>query len=54
MSTIRSKQFILRPFRKGDEGSLIKNINNKKIARNTLRIPYPYKKKDARFWINHN
>lgn len=54
MPTIRSKQFLLRPFRKGDEESLIKNINNKKIARNTSRIPYPYKKKDARFWINRN
>ncbi|HDZ54174.1 MAG TPA: N-acetyltransferase [Candidatus Nealsonbacteria bacterium] len=54
MPTIHSKQFILRPLRKGDEESLTKNINSKKIARNTLRIPYPYKKKDARFWINHN
>ena len=54
MPTIRSKQFTLRPFRRGDEESLIKNINNKKVARNTLRIPYPYKKKNARFWISHN
>jgi len=54
MTIIRSKSFILRPFRKGDEKSLIKNINNPTIARNTLRIPYPYKLKDARWWINHN
>ncbi len=54
MAIIRSKRFILRPFGKGDEKSLMKNINNRTIARNTLRIPFPYKLKDARWWINHN
>lgn len=54
MAIIRSKKFTLRPFRKGDEASLMKNINNRAIARNTLRIPYPYKLKDARWWINRN
>ncbi len=54
MVVIRAKRFILRPFRKGDEKSLMENISNKIIAKNTLRIPYPYKLKDARWWINHN
>lgn len=54
MIVIRSKKFILRPFRGGDEESLIKNINNKIIARNTLTIPHPYKMKNARRWINRN
>jgi ribosomal-protein-alanine N-acetyltransferase len=54
MVIIRSKRFILRSFKKGDEASLIESVNNKAIARNTLRIPYPYKLKDARWWINHN
>ena len=54
MLIIHSKKFILRPFKKGDESSLIENINNKKIAKNTENIPYPYKLKDARFWIKHN
>jgi len=54
MIIIKSKKFILRPFKKGDEASLQKHINNKIIARNTLRIPYPYKLKDARWWINRN
>ncbi len=54
MVVIHSKRFILRPFKKGDEKSLMKNINNRIIARNTLRIPYPYKLKDARWWIDHN
>ena len=54
MPTIHSKKFILRPFKKGDESSLIENINNKKIAKNTGTIPYPYKLKDARSWIKRN
>ncbi len=33
---------------------MIKNISNKKIAKNTLRIPYPYTPKDASFWILQN
>jgi RimJ/RimL family protein N-acetyltransferase len=54
MPFIHSKNFILRPFRKGDEASLLKNINNRKIAKNTLAILYPYKLKYARSWINRN
>ena len=54
MAIIRSKKFTLRSFKKGDAVSLMENINNRTIARNTLRIPYPYKMKDARWWINHN
>jgi RimJ/RimL family protein N-acetyltransferase len=54
MKIIKSKHFLLRPFKKGDEYSLAKNINNKKIYRNTLNIPYPYTLKDAKDWINKN
>jgi len=54
MTVIKTKNFILRPFRKGDQASLIKNINNRKIARNTLHIPYPYKTSNARSWIDYN
>jgi len=54
MAVIKSKKFILRPFKRGDEASLLKNINNRKIAKNTLAILYPYKPKYARFWIKHN
>lgn len=54
MATIYSKKFILRPFKKGDEDSLIRNINNRKIVDRTILISYPYKREDALFWINHN
>ena len=54
MIVIRSKKFTLRPYKKGDEASLKRNINNKKIYRNTLIIPYPYTSKHAKEWIRKN
>jgi len=51
MTVIKSKYFILRPFRKGDARAITENINNKKIYRNTLHIPYPYTLKDANEWL---
>ena len=47
------KVFILRPYKKGDEKSLIENINDKDIYKFTARIPYPYTLKDAKQWINN-
>lgn len=52
--TIKTKKFILRPFRKGDEFSLQRNLNNKKIARNLELVPYPYTLKMAKEWITKN
>jgi len=54
MVIIHSKGFKLRPIEKGDEYSLVKNINNKKIAGNMSHIPYPYKLRDARLWVSKN
>ncbi len=54
MAVIKSKKFIIRPFKKGDEKSLQKNINDKAIYRYTLRIPYPYTMKIANEWIKEN
>lgn len=51
IAVIKTKHFILRPFRKGDEFSLQKNINNRKIYRNTSHIPYPYTLRHAKNWI---
>jgi len=48
--TIRLERLTLRPFRWGDEDSLVVNINNEKIARAT-EIPYPYNKEHALAWI---
>jgi len=54
ITTIKSKKFILRPFKKGDEFSLAKNINNKKVIKNLLVVPSPYKLKDAQNWVVKN
>ena len=53
MVVIKSKKFILRPYKKGDEKSLQKNINDKDIYKYTLRIPYPYTIKVAKKWITY-
>jgi len=45
---IKTKNFILRPYKRGDEFSLFKNINNKEISRNMLDVTYPYTIKIAR------
>ena len=52
MPIIKTKNFILRPFRMSDAEELAKNINNKIIAKNTSTIPYPYKLKDAKKWLS--
>lgn len=53
MVILKGKSFILRPFRKGDEASLQRNINNKRIYKYTLTVPYPYTKKNANDWIKN-
>ena len=50
MMIIHTSRFTLRPYRKSDLESLVRHINDKTIARNTLSIPYPYTIKDAREW----
>ena len=51
---IEAKNFILRPCKKEDKDSLIKNINDKTIYDNTSNIPYPYTNKDFFAWFNKN
>ena len=49
---IELKTCVIRPWRPGDEGSLIANANNYKIWRNMRdRFPHPYTAEDAREWI---
>ena len=51
---IKSKRFILRPYRKGDEESLREHINDKEVSRFISTVPFPYKMSDAHYWIKHN
>ncbi|MEA1937472.1 MAG: GNAT family protein [Patescibacteria group bacterium] len=49
--TIKTKHFILRPFKMSDAESVAENVNNKNIYRHMLVIPYPYTIKDAKQWL---
>ncbi len=55
MTILSCKGFTLRPYKKGDETSLQRNISDKAIHRYmSTRIPYPYRMKDAKDWIKRN
>lgn len=48
---ITTKRFVLRPYRWSDAAVLAGNINDRKIYRYTLHIPYPYALRDAKVWF---
>jgi ribosomal-protein-alanine N-acetyltransferase len=44
----------LRPWRRGDEASLVRHADNRNVSRNLKdRFPSPYTAADAREWIAH-
>lgn len=47
---IKGKKLTLRPLRKSDIPSLVKNANHKSVAKYTL-VPHPYRAKDAEAFI---
>ena len=47
-----TKRLIIRGIRKKDKKDLIKNINDLEVSKNLLVVPYPYKNRDAEWWIN--
>jgi len=52
--TIRvNEQFSLSPLREGDEDALVRWLNDPVLQRNTLRIPYPYRRDHARDFIDY-
>ncbi len=53
MVTLKGEGFLLRPLRETDAESLRRSINNRRIARWTLRIPYPYTLRDAHEWTRN-
>jgi len=48
---IKSKKFVLRKYRKGDEQALRKNINNRRVAMYMSSVPHPYTIKNAKEWL---
>jgi [ribosomal protein S5]-alanine N-acetyltransferase len=48
---IETKRLILRPPRKDDWKDLVEGANDIQISKMVTSIPYPYKKKNALWWI---
>lgn len=52
MTELRCASCTLRPWRQGDEASLVSHANNRKVWLNLRdRFPHPYTLEDAREWI---
>lgn len=50
---IKTKRLILREWAQKDKKDLIEGINNLDVTKWLLVVPYPYKNKDANWWIKH-
>lgn len=51
MTSIKSKKFILRPYKRTDLNSLVKNLNNKNVTKYMSKVQFPYTIKDGKTWI---
>jgi RimJ/RimL family protein N-acetyltransferase len=52
---IEGSQFILRPYRVGDEAALVRHADNWNVWRNLAEVfPHPYTMKAAKDWIQRN
>ncbi|MEM3405846.1 MAG: GNAT family protein [Candidatus Pacearchaeota archaeon] len=48
---IITKRLILRPLKNSDAKSIVENINDLKVSKWLLVVPYPYNLRDAKKWI---
>lgn len=48
---LETKRLILRKPEKNDVSDLVEGLNNIKISKELAKVPCPYKKKDALWWI---
>ena len=49
---LKTKRLVLRQIKESDAKSILENVNNLNVTKWLLVVPYPYKLKDAKFWIN--
>jgi RimJ/RimL family protein N-acetyltransferase len=49
---IKTKQFIIRPFKMSDAKDIVRNINNKNVSFYLSTVPFPYRIKDAKKFLN--
>ena len=53
MKLLHSERLTFREYKNSDRETLIQLLNDKEVSKWTERIPFPYKKKHAEWWINH-
>jgi len=51
---LRTDRLILRPLKDSDAQSVAENANNLNVSKWLLKMPYPYRLKDALEWIRRN
>lgn len=53
---LKTERLLLRPANKNnkDINDIVEGINNLNVSKWLLVVPYPYKRKDALFWIKKN
>ena len=51
--TLETERLILRQIRMKDASRLVEQINNINISKWLLVVPFPYRLKDAKWYINH-
>ncbi|RNL90322.1 N-acetyltransferase [Sinomicrobium pectinilyticum] len=51
---LETERLILGKIKEADISVIVKYAGNKKIAENTLNIPHPYTKEDAKFWVRNS
>ena len=53
MKLLHSERLTFREYKNSARETLIQLLNDKEVSKWTERIPFPYKKKHAEWWINH-
>ena len=50
---LKTERLVLRDYKKGDESTLRKAVDNLKVSRYLAAVPHPYSKKDADWFVGH-
>jgi len=53
MTVIRTPRLTLRPFREGDIDTMVALLNDWEVAQWLAIPPFPYRRADARFYVDH-
>ena len=53
MTVIRTPRLTLRPFNEGDIDAMVALLNDWEVAQWLAIPPFPYRRADARFYVDH-